>query len=1159
MRTFLLLTALAVITDAQRDCSRGACYPPSGDLLLGRSDQFTSSSTCGLTGSEVYCTPYEQRKMKCCPCDSTNPKGPLAHTLPEVLSSSPPERWWQSKKEVSPVILQLDLEDLYQLDNIVLHFKGPRPSALVIERTLDNGTTWQPMRYLSTDCEESFTDVPTTRPLSLDRTSCSQLPPTDANPYRDHTIEFSPLRHYAYAPPPKSEKVEEVTGLTGLRVRMEQLGDVPRPPGRALSRFYALKEMRVMGSCMCHGHANRCLPEVPYDPRSNTRQVNPQCDCQHNTDGMNCERCKEFYNDLPWSHAEEDDTHTCRRCECNNHAVRCHFDPDVFEQSGRTSGGVCEGCQHHTTGPKCDQCVPGYQPNPNSRMDRPDACTRCVCDADGSLNGGRCDEVTGSCLCKVNVEGLHCDRCRRGFYGLSASNTLGCTKCSCSPDGSLSDVCDPLTGQCLCRSHFHGLTCDTCSKGYWKPLQSKFCQPCGCDTTKSTSDACDQVTGQCLCRPGFGGRTCNECPDRTFGNPLKGCQPCKCDPEGTLPGVCDKTSGACLCRPGLTGSRCDSCGPGRCDSFPACDSCPSCFFTLQNQIKNQSSALEKLSDKVSARPDPEDFGPRIRDLETSLNLIRNSVSLPPTITKQVDDALSTLKELRDKVDEVNDNLPNLPKIPNQNPEVDRLQALLDKLQPLYKAKKDAADNTVNPDHTGVIKVIKEAYDNSTDAAKKVDASKDKVKESEDTREEATDLIDGVQPDNVKNLERLQNNMDQPDLTPVAKQVCGSVRSKPCTPLLCEGSDLCPPEGSPPCKKGEKCVGALPLGKKADKDAKDVMEQLDRLSKKITDAAEKLQKTQQTTNQVRDSADKLNKKMNQAKNDLEEDVKDTRDIVKDIKDFLSEPSTDPNHIQTVSDWILKAKIPTTTPTLKKKLEELKKLAENLPDSTAVLKEAEPLLETAKKLLKEAQDTRDNAKKGKGEVDKLLQGFGPVEENLSDVENRLQDTMDLIDNLYNNLTKTEDQLRPAEDALDDVTDLLKPVKPQLDQLKTLLEDGKQDAQNADKNAEDAVDESTAAEDDLSELQKQVDKLKDQAPPPTEAGPIGDRIAKLKQNAKDLANNTDDMLKGLEGKADSIRNLQDDILQKSKQLEGLDTKLKDLITQLRKKGRDLSNCQG
>lgn len=64
----------------------------------------------------------------------------------------------------------------------------------------------------------------------------------------------------------------ELSGLTGLRLRMTGLGDVPRLPGRALSRFYALKEMKLMGSCMCHGHANRCLPEV-YDNAPNSVKV----------------------------------------------------------------------------------------------------------------------------------------------------------------------------------------------------------------------------------------------------------------------------------------------------------------------------------------------------------------------------------------------------------------------------------------------------------------------------------------------------------------------------------------------------------------------------------------------------------------------------------------------------------------------------------------------------------------------------------------------------------------------------------------------------------------------------------------------------------------------------------------------------------------------
>lgn len=119
------------------------------------------------------------------------------------------------------------------------------------------------------------------------------------------------------------------------------------------------------------------------------------------------------------------------------------------------------------------------------------------------------------------------------------------------------------------------------------------------------------------------------------------------------------------------------------------------------------------------------------------------------------------------------------------------------------------------------------------------------------------------------------------------------------------------------------MGALPLSKRADADAKDVKDRLDKLSGNITEAAEKvhtqsdvlispllashtlthryhciffcshhlfistqLQETQDTTNQVRKAAEELSNKMKQTRDELEDDLKDLRDVVKELKDFLS---------------------------------------------------------------------------------------------------------------------------------------------------------------------------------------------------------------------------------------------------------------------------------
>lgn len=78
-------------------------------------------------------------------------------------------------------------------------------------------------------------------------------------------------------------------------------------------------------------------------------------------------------------------------------------------------------------------------------------------------------------------------------------------------------------------------------------------------------------------------------------------------------------------------------------------------------------------------------------------------------------------------------------------------------------------------YSGAFSAIKNAYKESTDAAKKVDASGKVVKESADVREETADLHNQVQPANTHDLDKLNQSMaSQPDLTPAAKQVTNSL-------------------------------------------------------------------------------------------------------------------------------------------------------------------------------------------------------------------------------------------------------------------------------------------------------------------------------------------------------------------------------------------------
>lgn len=79
-----------------------------------------------------------------------------------------------------------------------------------------------------------------------------------------------------------------------------------------------------------------------------------------------------------------------------------------------------------------------------------------------------CDKRTGQCYeCKRNVQGARCDRCKPGYYGLSASLDAGCETCSCAPGFSYSSDCDRVTGACSCKANFHGPRCNLIGDGFY--------------------------------------------------------------------------------------------------------------------------------------------------------------------------------------------------------------------------------------------------------------------------------------------------------------------------------------------------------------------------------------------------------------------------------------------------------------------------------------------------------------------------------------------------------------------------------------------------------------------------------------------------------------------------------------------------------------------
>ncbi|KAL1475678.1 hypothetical protein MTO96_037111, partial [Rhipicephalus appendiculatus] len=260
------------------------------------------------------------------------------------------------------------------------------------------------------------------------------------------------------------------------------------------------------------------LPEASKTSKTLTKMTSVEmCQCPVGYAGLSCELCAPGYrrvnNTLLGGR--------CEKCDCNNHADSC--DPYT---------GKCDECLHNTTGPNCNECLPGFYGN--AVLGFTDDCKPCSCPPGASLDdlpsecrtivtpAGESDYI---CLeCPPNHAGNKCERCADGFFGNPAIPGEPCRPCRCGPnaDTSVPGYCDHRTGRCLrCRGNTGGWNCLECLDGY-------FGNPATGDCRRLGLRRCDPITGNCICRPGVFGTLCDSCLEGHYGFSLH-LDGCKCE------------------------------------------------------------------------------------------------------------------------------------------------------------------------------------------------------------------------------------------------------------------------------------------------------------------------------------------------------------------------------------------------------------------------------------------------------------------------------------------------------------------------------------------------------------------------------------------------------------------------------------------------------
>nr|XP_014427378.1 netrin-G1 isoform X2 [Pelodiscus sinensis] len=442
-----------------------ACQPEAKDMIkYVKVTLDPPDITCG-DPPESFCAmgnPYMCNNE----CDASTNE--LAHP-PDLmfdLEGRHPSTFWQSttwKDYPKPLQVNITLswnKTIELTDNIVITFESGRPDQMILEKSLDYGRTWQPYQYYATDCLDAFhMDPKSVKDLSQHTVLEIICTEEYSTGYMTNSkiIHFEIKDRFAFFAGPRlhnmaslygqldtTKKLRDFFTITDLRIRLLRpaTGEIYVDEQHLARYFYAISDIRVYGRCKCNLHATGCKEE-------NKKLF---CECEHNTTGPDCGKCKKNYQGRPWSPGSylpipKGTANICipsissignppkfdriwpnisslevskpnQDCECFGHSNRCSY----IELLNTV---ICVSCKHNTRGQHCELCRLGYFRNASAELDDENVCIANVCDKEllQCQNGGTCLKNM-RCQCPPAYTGILCEKlkCERDPGGCSQNS-----------------------------------------------------------------------------------------------------------------------------------------------------------------------------------------------------------------------------------------------------------------------------------------------------------------------------------------------------------------------------------------------------------------------------------------------------------------------------------------------------------------------------------------------------------------------------------------------------------------------------------------------------------------------------------------------------------------------------------------------------------------
>ena len=217
--------------------------------------------------------------------------------------------WWQSENSQetqNTVIVDIPLLTQVEVSLIVFNFRSLIPVNFRILKSADYGASYTDFHYFASSCLTQYS-IPDNQILSLENETLVLCQTVTTPPLPGQISFISALDRPSTndSTPGYSESLYEFITATNIRIVLLEHYAIPNLEPDDLGFYYALRDVTVLGGCQCNGHASEC--------RDDSLTGLYACTCQHNTTGDFCERCSDFYQDVPWQRATGATEFECQR------------------------------------------------------------------------------------------------------------------------------------------------------------------------------------------------------------------------------------------------------------------------------------------------------------------------------------------------------------------------------------------------------------------------------------------------------------------------------------------------------------------------------------------------------------------------------------------------------------------------------------------------------------------------------------------------------------------------------------------------------------------------------------------------------------------------------------------------------------------------------